>query len=322
MPSAGDRPAASGGWQGAEPPAKDTIRWLEISVPSHVEAVEAVSEILDRVGSGGIAVDVPLDDGRPHVVKAYLVYDRAAGVKVRRVKEAVGRLRAFGLGPVGEVAVRRIADLDRLEAWKTQFAPVRIGPFFVRPSWSGARADGIPLVLDPGMAFGTGLHPTTRQCLEAVGELDTEGRTVLDVGTGSGILAVAAAKRGAVRVVAVDTDPLAVRAAAENAGRNEATVDVRPGSAADVEGTFDLVLANLVADVLVEIAPDLRARLAHGGTLVCAGIVREKEERVTAALAEAGLRVTGRDQRDDWVRLSAAAAPDGGSHGRPRRRMR
>src|SRR6266545_2761835 len=191
------------------------VRWVEIAVPSHPEAVEAVSEILDRVGYNGIAVDVPLDEERPHVVKAYLVYDHAAKLKVRRVKEAIGRLRAFGLGPVGEVAVRRIADEDWLESWKAQFTPIRIGPFFVRPSWSEAPGEGIELVLDPGMAFGTGLHPTTRQCLEAVGELDVEGRTVLDVGTGSGILAVGAAKRGAGRVVAVDTDPLAVRRSEE-----------------------------------------------------------------------------------------------------------
>jgi ribosomal protein L11 methyltransferase len=237
-------------------------------------------------------------------VKAYVVYDHSARIKVRRVKEAIGRLRTFGLGPVGDVGVRRIADEDWLESWKAQFTPIGIGPFFVRPSWSTARAMGVEIVLDPGMAFGTGLHPTTRQCLEAVGELDVAGRTVLDVGTGSGILAVAAAKRGAARVVAVDTDPLAVRAAAENARRNGVNVEVREGSAADIDGTFDVVLANLVADVLLMLAGDLRARLAAGGTLVCAGIVQEKEERVVAAFGAVGLYVVARDQREDWVRLT------------------
>jgi ribosomal protein L11 methyltransferase len=295
-------------------PSAGETRWLEIAVESHPEAVEAVSEILDRVGYNGIAVDVPLEASQPHLVKAYLVYDHAAKVKVRRVKEAIGRLRAFGLGPVGEVAVRRIADEDWLESWKSQFRPIRIGPFFVRPSWSDVRdalrawgplPPGIEIVLDPGMAFGTGLHPTTRQCLEALGELDIAGRTVLDVGTGSGILAVAAAKRGAARVVGVDVDPLAVRAATENAAINGVGVEVSEGSAANVTGTFDVVLANLVADVLVTIAPDLRARVAAAaGTLVCAGIVREKEERVVDALARAGLRVVDRAEREDWVRLT------------------
>ena len=243
---------------------------------------------------------MPLDEATPHVVKAYVPYDHAARIKVRRVKEAIGRLRAFGLGPLGEVAVRRIADEDWLETWKAQFTPVRIGPFFVRPSWSDARDDGIELVLDPGMAFGTGLHPTTRQCLEAVGDLEVRGRSVLDVGTGSGILAIAAAKRGARPVVGVDVDPLAVRAATENAQRNDVRVEIREGSAADVSGRFDIVLANLVADVIVAVAADLRARLAPGGVVVCAGIVAEKEGSVREAL---GLEVVSRDQREDWVRL-------------------
>lgn len=279
-----------------------TTRWIEISVPSHPEAVEAVSEILDRVGYNGIAVDLPLDQG-PHVVKAYVVRDHAARIKVRRVKEAIGRLRAFGLGPVGEVALRRIDDEDWLEAWKAQFTPISVGPFFIRPSWSVARASGRELVLDPGMAFGTGLHPTTRQCLEAIGEMDLTGRTVLDVGTGSGILAIAAAKSGAARVVAVDNDPLAVQAATANALRNDVRVEVSLGSAADVGGVFDVVLANLVADVLIGVAHDLRARTALGGTLVCAGVVADKADRVVAALAAAGLALGSRRADGDWVRL-------------------
>jgi ribosomal protein L11 methyltransferase len=285
--------------------SREAIRWVEIAVPSHPEAVEAVSEILGRVGYNGIAVEEPPGDG-PHLVKAYVVYDRAARIKVRRVKEAIGRLRTFGLGPVGEVGVRRIADEDWLEGWRARFTPIRSGPFFVRPSWSTAPAVGIEIVLDPGMAFGTGLHPTTRQCLEAVGEIDLRGRSVLDVGTGSGILAVGAAKRGAKPVVGVDVDPLAVRAAVENARRNDVRVEVREGSAADVHGTFDVVLANLVAEVLVRVAADLRARLAPGGRLVCAGIVGEKESAVAFAFQQVGLSIRGRDQREDWVRLDLA----------------
>ena len=135
--------------------------------------------------------------------------------------------------------------------------------------------------------------------------MELEGRSVLDVGTGSGILAIAAAKRGARRVVGVDTDPLAVKAARDNAARNGVGVEVTEGSADGTSGRFDVVLANLVADVLVAVAPDLRARLAPGGTLVCAGIIAEKESKVAGALDAFGLRVSGRDQQGDWVRLIA-----------------
>ncbi len=249
-------------------------RWLEIAVPAHAEAVEAVSEILSRVGYNGIAVEVPLERGAgaDHTVKAYLVEDADAFAKVSDVRDALGHLQAFGLGPIGELVARRVDDKDWLESWKAEFVPIRIGAFLVRPTWSEAVAgDSVELVLDPGMAFGTGLHPTTQQCLEALSMLPLEGKSVLDVGTGSGILAIAAAKRGASPVVAVDTDSLAVGAARENAVRNGVAIPVGEGSAADVPGRFDVVIANIVSPVLQRIAPDLAARLSGGGTLLVAG---------------------------------------------------
>lgn len=304
-------------------------------MPAHVEAVEAVSEILSRVGYNGIAVELPIGEGVPgggsgaprggstgvprggstdHVVKAYIVYDRAARVRVRRVKEALGHLQAFGvlgMAPIGEVRLRAIEDEDWLESWKAAVTPLRIGAFLIRPTWwvepAGSSASGpdgaIVLSLDPGMAFGTGLHPTTQQCLEALSKVAVSGRSVLDVGTGSGILSIAAAKRAARRVVAVDTDELAVAAARENAARNGVSIDVRAGSAADVRGSFDVVIANIVAPVLRGIAADLRARLAPGGTLVVAGVVGDAEAAVRDAL---GMRLVDRDQRGDWVQMTLA----------------
>lgn len=284
-------------------------RWYELAVPAHAEAVEAVSEILTRVGHQGIAVDLPLEPrgGTDHTVKAYLLVDGEVVAKVNDVRDAIGHLQAFGLGPIGEMAVREIAEEDWLESWKAQFTPLRIGRFLVRPTWSDAPvpADAIELVLDPGMAFGTGLHPTTQQCLEAASTLPLEARSLLDVGTGSGILAIAAAKRGASPVVAVDTDPLSVDAARENAERNRVAIPVGLGSAADVPGRFEFVLANIVAPVLQRIAGDLAARLAPEGLLVVAGISLPNERDTRAALAAAGLRTTvDRTVRDDWVALA------------------
>src|SRR5205823_12526916 len=173
--------------------------------------------------------------------------------------------------------------------------------------------DAITIALDPGTAFGTGLHPTTQQCLEAVSYMDVEGLRVLDVGTGSGILAIAAAKRGAREVVGVDTDPLAVRAAKENAEANGVTVDARPGSAENVDGAFDVVLANLVGPVLVQVAPHLRARLRPSGSLVAAGITTQAERDVLSAFVAEGLGIVDRDERSDWVRLVMTAWPTGSS---------
>jgi len=283
------------------------IAWLEIAVPAHAEAVEAVSEILSRVGYNGIAVEVPLERGAgaDHTVKAYVVEDADAFAKVSDVRDALGHLQAFGLGPIGELVARRVDDEDWLERWKAEFVPIRIGAFLVRPTWSEAVAgDSVELVLDPGMAFGTGLHPTTQQCLEALSTLPLAGKSVLDVGTGSGILAIAAAKRGASPVVAVDTDRLAVDAARENAVRNGVAIPVGEGSAADVPGRFDVVVANIVSPVLQRIAPDLAARLSGGGTLLVAGISAPAERATREALGSARLEVLDRTARDDWVALA------------------
>src|SRR5436305_3861312 len=138
-------------------------RWLELRVPAHAEAVEAVSEILTRVGHQGIAVDLPVEPrgGADHTVKAYVIEDGEVVAKVNDVRDALGHLQAFGLGPIGEMEVREIPEEDWLVSWEAQFTPLRIGRFLVRPSWSERAADegASEIVLDPGMAFGTGLHP-------------------------------------------------------------------------------------------------------------------------------------------------------------------
>jgi ribosomal protein L11 methyltransferase len=223
---------------------------------------------------------------------------------VRRVREALGHLAAFGLAPVGELALASLAEREWLDAWREHYRPLVIGRFLVKPSWIEADAgDRLVVELDPGMAFGTGLHPTTQQMLRALSELDLRGASVLDVGTGSGILALAAHAAGAARVVGVDVDPVAVRTACENVARSGARIDIAQGSAADAHGSFDVVLANIVAKAIAAMAPDLRARTRDGGTLVAAGILAEAEEAAAAPLERAGFRLRARDVQGDWVRL-------------------
>ncbi len=300
--------------------------WAELSVEADAEAVEAVSEILTRYASGGTSVEpaftlaneglsAEIDVTRPCVVRAYLPARDRAGVEraVSAASDALGHLQAFGLRPIGELRVSYVHEENWAKAWKSHFPVMRIGRrVIVRPTWRRHRAspDEVVLALDPGMAFGTGLHPTTRLCLAALEQAADEGAVtgrVLDVGSGSGILSVAAAKFGAARVLAVDVDPIAVEATAANARRNSVArrIDVRRGTVPSGEAPFDLVLANLIASLLVELAGPLRSELATNGRLIASGIFRGRESDVLGAFEGAGMEVTRRWAEEDWVALEA-----------------
>jgi ribosomal protein L11 methyltransferase len=192
-----------------------------------------------------------------------------------------------------EGALAEVAEQDWAEAWKRDLVPFAVGRVFVRFSWAPARPPPgcVEVVLDPGMAFGTGAHPTTALCLEALGDalLERPGASVLDVGTGSGILAIAAARLGAGRVAASDLDPAAVRVARENAARNGVELAVDGRGADAVPGRFDLVLANILANALASLAPALAARLAPGGLLFLSGLLDGQEGEVRRACEAAGL---------------------------------
>ena len=210
-----------------------------------------------------------------------------------------------------------IEEADWADAWKQHFPVLRVGRrLVIRPTWRRHRAaeGDVVLALDPGMAFGTGLHPTTRLCLAALERLAdrgaVEGRRVLDVGCGSGILAIAAIRLGAASALGVDTDPIAIEATSANARRNRIarSVRAREGTVPTGEGPFDVVLANLIASLLVRLAPELHAELAPGGTLLASGIFADREAEVRDAFERAGLRVTDRLVEGDWVALDATHA--------------
>jgi ribosomal protein L11 methyltransferase len=249
------------------------------------------------------------------VVRAYVPGQDAAAVRrtVTQARDALGHLQAFGLRPIGDLETRVVHESDWADAWKSHFPVLRVGRrLVIRPTWRRhRRAPGdVVLALDPGMAFGTGLHPTTRLCLAAIERLADAGRLsgrVLDVGTGSGILAIAAVRLGAERVIGLDPDPIAVEAAEANARRNgvRRRVFARRGSVPSGEPAFDVVLANLIASLLVDLAPALAGELRPGGGLVASGIFVDREPEVRAAFESAGLRVSGREDEGDWVLLEA-----------------
>jgi ribosomal protein L11 methyltransferase len=302
--------------------------WLELAVEVDLEAVEAVSEILARVAPAGTSVEPSfelVDEGlgarvdrrKPAIVRAYVSGDDpdAAERSAAAVERDLDHLRAFELRPIGPLGTRLVDEADWAQAWKDHFPVMRVGRrLVIKPSWLRHRpvGDELILALDPGMAFGTGLHPTTRLCLQGLEALADRGAlagaTVLDVGCGSGILSIAAARLGAASILGVDTDPIAVDATRANVRRNRLArrIRIRQGSVPTGEPPVDVVLANLIASVVIALAPDLAMALRPRGRILASGIFADRERAVVAAFGEAGLAVTGRWAEEDWVAIEAA----------------
>jgi len=211
-------------------------RWAEVAVTVHGEAAEAVTALLATLGAGGTVLR---DEGPPAVtVVAYFPDDARLEERLAGLRAGVASLGAHGLpAEPARIVTRWVQEEDWAHGWKAYFHPFPVGRrFLIRPTWEAADAgDRIEIVLDPGMAFGTGQHPTTRQCLELLETYVRPGHRVADVGTGSGVLAIAAALLGAARVVAVDVEPVALEAAAGNVAANGVgdRVTLAPGSAAE-----------------------------------------------------------------------------------------
>ena len=290
------------------------MEWLEVSVTADNEAAEVVAEVLSRYAYRGVVIEAGPEGWNvgPVVVKAYLPADGQLEAHKRRIEEALWHLGQ--IRPVSIPSYHPVAEADWAEAWKEQLNVMHVGRHIViRPSWRDyAPAPGdVVIRLDPGMAFGTGLHPTTQMCLVALEELIQPGAAVLDLGTGSGILAIAAAKLGAGRVLAVDNDPVAVQTARGNVAVNgvQEIVSVVCGSLAEASGSYELAMANILARVIIEMVQEgLAARVRPGGRLIATGIIAEQEPEVVMALEQSGLTLAQRLQRDDWVCLVAKPA--------------
>jgi ribosomal protein L11 methyltransferase len=311
------------------------LDWLEISVTTDSEAAEAVVELFNRHGHGRAVIEIPedrfeyeLESETPPtsvIVKTYLPADGSASAAQRRLEEGLWHLGQ--VYPLPEPVIRELAEKDWAEAWKQQYQLQRVGRrTVIVPAWEEyAPAPGeIAIRLEPGMAFGTGLHPTTRLCLRALEARCPEAGELLDVGTGSGVLAIAAVKLGACSVLALDADAAAVAIARENVVMNgvDGSVTVQHGTLPGGEavpvhflknggldlvdtGRFDLILINILAPVIISVAPALSARLAPGGTVIAAGLIDTQELLVTDAFQAAGLQVVERAQEKDWVSLVA-----------------
>lgn len=307
--------------RGARTPSKR--RWLEIYATVPFEYVEPVASLFQRYGESGVVIEEAgghnPDEGEQHTqpltatVRTYLPVTQ----RYRRSRELVH----IGLALIAQMAEgttfgeREVAEQEWEEAWKAHFTPLRIGQRIVlRPPWdeeSGGPDDAI-VVIDPGLAFGTGHHPTTRMTLECMERLLTAGCSVLDVGSGSGILGIAAAKLGAGAVLGVEIDKVAVRSSKANVRANGVARTVRfyEGSLPHerVErGAADVALANISAKALIELAPHLRDALRDGGSLVASGMLTERVADVRSAFEAARLSVGEEHVDGDWAALVATA---------------
>lgn len=316
------------------------------------DAAAAVAEIFDRRGWGGTVHEEILDEhgGMHTTLKTYVAASEEERLRQIEIDLALlNRQRAAqGRPAIPLPQLRHLAETDWAEAWKAHYHVLPIGRrLVIKPTWEPytPRPDQVVIELDPGLAFGSGLHATTRLCLELLEEHLRPGGRVLDVGTGSGILAIAAARLGAAAVLALDNDPEAVRVARENVALNgvadrvtvragtlaadgtllAAADDAAPGLTAELPphlgergdapmtaadnghppGDYDLVLANILAETIVELAPGLVRSLAAAGKLVVSGIIQERADAVVERLRACSLPRIERHQDGDWVALLA-----------------
>jgi ribosomal protein L11 methyltransferase len=317
--------------------AIDSQQWLEVCVMTEAETAEAVSEVMSRYAPNGVAIEqiardiqAGADEGaaaqlEPIVaVRAYLSLEDDVETKRKQIEEGLWHLSH--IVPLPGPTFRVVAESDWANAWKEHYQVVHLGErFVVKPTWReyDAQPGEIVMELDPGMAFGTGLHPTTQMCLAAIEKHAKPEMRTLDLGTGSGILAIGAALLGVKSIVGIDNDPLAVKVAAENAVLNhvEEQITVELGSLEEAQTAamggrsagmadrplgFDLIIVNILARVIIGMCEAGLGRVVRsGGLAIFAGLIDTQEYGVREALQTQGLQVIDRLQEKDWVCLIA-----------------
>lgn len=294
------------------------MRWAEIRVEAPIESADAVAQALIDIGSNGVAVS----GGGPLVLIGHLPVSDALQEALDRLSARLDAVAAAGLAPAGEVSLRFADDEDWANEWRKHFELLEVGQrLLIKPTWVPAPpgTGRVVVELDPGMAFGTGGHPTTRLCLTVLEQRLRPGDVVADIGTGSGILALAAARLGAARVFATDIDRLPRETAAANVKANglDAVVSVLDTAVFDrCARDCDIVVANIISDTLIELAPTVAQRIRPAGLFVGCGIVADGLPGVVDAYAAQGL-VAEEVMADDYWRALICRAPEGPARSEP-----
>ena len=290
--------------------------WYEITAETPPALVEAVSAVMREAAPGGLAVEEPVDllgpeegyavrAGEPVALRVYLPASELGAVLTQQLREDLADF------PEVELTARPLYEQDWAVSWREFFGPVEAGRIAVVPSWVEYEAapDQVVVRLDPGQAFGTGHHETTRLCLVALDATVRAGMHVLDVGAGSGILSIAAVKLGAARVDAFEIDPIAADVARANCEANGASecVAVHGGFPGDGVPPADLAVANVSARADIELAAGLAAALKPSGRVIASGFLTSDRDDVLAAFAQHGLRLTAEREEREWALLELAA---------------
>lgn len=305
--------------------------WLEVSIITSSEAMEAVAGIMYNTGVKGVSIEDPEDieykknhpgdwdyfdetllvvkDGV--VIKGYYKDDESFEEYISYIKESIDNLHTYGIDKgQGIVTITKVNEADWENNWKKYYKPTKIGQkIVVRPIWEEYKSSLEELVidLDPGMAFGTGTHETTRMCVKALEKYVKEDSTVFDIGTGSGILAIAAAKLKANKVIGVDLDPVAVKSAKENISFNEVdNIEILHGNLMDVvNGKANIVVANIIADIIIFLTDEVKSFIEKDGYFISSGIIKDRKQDVINKLKSSGFEIIEENTEGEWVCIVA-----------------
>lgn len=301
--------------------------WIEVRVITKSEALEPISGIFYSLDCKGVAIEDPEDilgreqgpltwdfadinvlehKGKVAVVKAYFAEEDNIEEILGYVNEKLVELKEMGID-LGEAKVEheKMYEEDWANTWKQYYKPSKVGEkIVVKPIWEEYEEKEGELVvnLDPGMAFGTGTHETTRMCIQALEKYVKEESTVFDVGCGSGILAIAAAKLGAKLAVGVDLDPVAVESSIENVGYNNLNnIEILHGNLVEViDGKADIVVANILAEIICILTDDVKRVLKDGGVFITSGIIHDRVDMVCEKLEATGFEVMEKNRDGEW----------------------
>ena len=301
--------------------------WIEVRVITKSEALEPVSGIFYGLDCKGVAIEDPNDilereqgpltwdfadinvlehKGEVAVVKAYFSEEDNIDEILKYINEKMDELKEIGIDTgVAKVESEKMFEEDWANNWKKYYKPAKIGEkIVVKPIWEEYNPQGEELVieLDPGMAFGTGTHETTRMCIQSLEKYVKEDSTIFDVGCGSGILAIAAAKLGSKMAVGVDLDPVAVESAKENVGYNNLeNIQILYGNLVEViDGKADIVVANIIAEVICILTEDVKRVLSNNGYFITSGIIHDRVDMVTKKLEETGFEIVEINKDGEW----------------------